>query len=139
MVLRREDLLKLQIAPSRADRSLLGSLIAVSIPFNRGGGGGRGIPDGASGGGGGGDGTFEPDKLYLSLNLYSSYVLYTIKYLFLIILFKHANIDLLHSPLIDGGVEVPIEVAVLLLTLSDLSPLLTLSLFLVSNCCSLAN
>lgn len=52
------------MAPSRADRSLLGSLTGVSIPFNRGGGGGRGTPEGTNGGGGGGggDGTFEPNK-----------------------------------------------------------------------------
>lgn len=59
--MRREDLLKLQIAPNRAERSLFGAS-GASIPFNKGGGGAKGTPEDTSGGGGGGggDGTLEP-------------------------------------------------------------------------------
>lgn len=60
MVLRREVLLKLQIAPNKAERSFDATGIAAvggiggALPFAIGGGGG----------GGGGDGTLEPNTNY---------------------------------------------------------------------------
>lgn len=56
MVFRNEVLLKLQIAPNRADRSFeISGREAAPFPFDINGGAG-------GGGGGGGDGTLEPEN-----------------------------------------------------------------------------